>query len=266
MPGVKKSQKPMRDEMNIIDVNQENVDLTGFFCNMSKKKSEGYQRKLRWIKSRFAEGMKIKMLNLSQGGRGFIEYMPGECAWRAVNAKGYMLIHCLWVVGKSKGKGYGSILLNECIEDARQLNMKGVAMVTSEGTWLAGKKLLERHGFESVDQAPPSFDLMVKKFGNAHSPSFIGGWDTKIKKCSKGLVIFRSDQCPYLDDAVNILMESAIERGIKGRVVDLKDCQSVRELAPTAYGVFNIVYNGELLSYHYLTKREFIKRLDDIEK
>jgi hypothetical protein len=33
----------------------------------------------------------------------FIEYIPGEQAWRAVHADGYLLIHCLWVVGKSKG-------------------------------------------------------------------------------------------------------------------------------------------------------------------
>lgn len=85
----------------ILDVAAGNVDQTGFFCFMSKKKSEGYQRKLRWLKERFAEGMSIKMLALPQ--RGFIEYIPGEHAWRAVHADGYMLIHCLWVVGKSKG-------------------------------------------------------------------------------------------------------------------------------------------------------------------
>jgi hypothetical protein len=48
--------------MKIIDVNKNNVVEKGFFCNMSKKKSEGYQRKLRWLKKRFAEGMKIKRI------------------------------------------------------------------------------------------------------------------------------------------------------------------------------------------------------------
>lgn len=42
------------------------------------------------------------MLELPE--RGFIEYLPGEHAWRAVHADGYLFIHCLWVVGKSKGK------------------------------------------------------------------------------------------------------------------------------------------------------------------
>jgi hypothetical protein len=94
--------------MEIIDVNKENVAETGFFCNMSKKKSEGYQRKLKWLSKRFTEGLKLKMLDLSQGGRGFIEYLPGEYAWRPVSGNGYMFIHCLWVVGKSKGEGYAT--------------------------------------------------------------------------------------------------------------------------------------------------------------
>jgi hypothetical protein len=56
--------------MKIIDVKKENVSQTGFFCSMSKKKSENYQRKLKWLSIRFSEGMKLKMLDLSQGGRG----------------------------------------------------------------------------------------------------------------------------------------------------------------------------------------------------
>ncbi len=144
--------------IKIIDVPDDNVDKTGFFCFMSKRKSEGFQRKLNWLKARFAEGMKIKMLELPE--RGFIEYIPDEYAWRAVNASGYLFIHCLWVVGKSKGKGYAGVLLNECINDAKQAGMKGVAIVTSERVWLVGKEILRKHGFESVDEIDP-FNLMV---------------------------------------------------------------------------------------------------------
>ena len=57
--------------MKIIDVNETNVDSRGFFCYMSKKKSIGYQRKLAWLKNRFAEGLRIRILELPD--RGFIE-------------------------------------------------------------------------------------------------------------------------------------------------------------------------------------------------
>lgn len=117
--------------MRIIDVTPDNVEETGFFCLMSRRKSDGYQRKLRWLEARFDEGLRIKMLDLSKGGRGFIEYIPGEYAWRPVEASGYLFIHCLWVVGKSKGNGYAKQLLRECIADAKRCGAQGVAMVTS---------------------------------------------------------------------------------------------------------------------------------------
>ena len=132
----------MKLRAKLIDITAENVAEQGFFCYMSKRKAEGYQRKLNWLKARFAEGMRIKMFELPE--RGFIEYIPGEYAWRAVDAKGYMFIHCLWVVGKSKGRGLGGRLLKACIQEAREVGMHGVAMLTSEGNWLVGKELLKR--------------------------------------------------------------------------------------------------------------------------
>ena len=162
----------MTNKYEIIDVRPSNVSETGFFCFMSKRKSEGFRRKLGWVRSRFDEGMRIKMLKLPE--RGFIEYLPGEYAWRAVDAKGFIFIHCLWVVGRSKGKGFGAMLLNECIRDAKRDGLAGVAMVTSEGTWLARKKPLLKLGFEAVAEAPPSFSLVVKKFRAAPSPSPYG--------------------------------------------------------------------------------------------
>jgi len=249
--------------MNIIEVNKENVSENGFFCYMSKTRSEGYQRKLKWLNDRFDEGLKIKMLDLKQGGRGFIEYIPGDFAWRAVKAKGYMFIHCIWVVGKSKGKGYATLLLNECVKDAKKTGMKGVAVVTSEGNWLVGKEFFSRHGFESVDQYPP-FELMVKKFDEGLSPSFSGDFEERLRECGEGLVVIRSDQCPYINAAVKAALDAAGELGIRTKVVELKSSEDVRRLSPSPYGVFTMVYDGKLVSYHGLAKKELMKRLEKI--
>jgi len=242
--------------VNVIDVNADNVEDTGFFCYMSKRKSEGYRLKLEWLKARFVEGMRIKMLELPN--RGFIEYIPGEYAWRAVNAPGYMLIHCLWVVGKSKGQGFSGVLLDECVRDAKAAGMNGVAMVTSERVWLAGKKLLLKHGFESIQEESP-FNLMVKKFKNGPAPSFCGKWEQKASRFGEGFSVLYSSQCPYIPDAINLILDFAKERGIQARTVELKSCEDVRKKAPSPYGLFSIVYNGELLAYHYLLPKDLEK-------
>ncbi len=227
---------------------------------MSKKKSEGYQRKLEWLKERFDEGIRLKLLDLDEGGRGFIEYIPGEFGWRAVNAKGYLLIHCIWVAGKSKGKGYATLLLNECIKDAKETEMRGVAVVTSERNWLAGKRFFLQHDFESVDEHPP-FTLMVKKFGNAPSPSFSGDFEERRTAYGKGLTIIRSDQCPYIDAAVKAALDAANELGISTKMIELKGSQDVRDLSPSPYGVFGIVYDGKLVSYHSIAKKDLLNLL-----
>ena len=237
----------------IIDVNADNVEQTGFFCYMSKRKTEGFRLKLAWLKARFAEGMRIKMLELPE--RGFIEYIPGEYAWRAVNAADMLFIHCLWVVGKSKHKGFTGILLDDCIRDAKADGKKAVAMLTSERNWLAGKKALLKHGFESAAEELP-FNLLVNRFGETDPPSFTGKWDDKASRFGAGVTVVRSAQCPYIPDATETVLMAAGELGIKSRVVELKSSREIRERAPSPYGVFSIVYNGSLLSYHYLLPKD----------
>ena len=99
----------MNDTFELITVNADNLDKQGFFCYMSKRKTPGYRQKHDWMAARLAEGLKLHMVHEIDGRTvGFIEYIPGEFAWRAVRAPGYLVIHCLWVVGKGKGKGYGA--------------------------------------------------------------------------------------------------------------------------------------------------------------
>jgi len=247
----------MNNDVKIVTVDATNVAEHGFFCYKSKPKSEGYRRKLDWLEQRFSEGLKIKIVYEGKRLVGFIEYIPGEFAWRAVEAKGYLVVHCIWVVGKGKKKGYGSRLLSECVEDAREMGKHGVAMVTSSGTWLAGKKLFLKNGFEVVDQAPPSFELLVKRFDDdAPLPAFPPDWDQRASRYGAGLTVVHTDQCPYINDAVKQYLELAKERGVEARTVKLTSGREVQAAAPLPYGVFNVVYDGRLVTYHYMGRKE----------
>jgi L-amino acid N-acyltransferase YncA len=253
----------MSDDFRIVTVDADNVDEERFFCYKSKPKTEGYRRKLAWLRERFAEGMRIKIVYEGKRSVGFVEYIPGEYAWRVVDAAGHMVVHCLWVVGKGKKKGYGSRLLEECVEDAREAGLRGVAMVTSSGHWLAGKKLLLKNGFEAVDQAPPTFDLLVRRFSDAPLPSFPTDWDERLVHFGSGLTVVRTDQCPYIESVTEIIVDAGAEFGLQTQVVELESCQAVRETAPSAYGVFNVVYNGELVTYHWLGEKDLHRFLNE---
>lgn len=249
----------MKNEVDIVEVNSENISEHGFFC-VTNPKHEGYKTKMEWLKERFSEGLKIKLLYLPGEKRagGFIEYMPGEHTWRVVDADGYMVIHCIFIEKrKNKGKGYGSMLIKECIEDAENEGMKGVAVVTSEGTWMAGKDLFLKHGFEVVDEAPPYFNLLVKKFGESESPKFRKDWEKRLNKYGSGLSIIYSHQCPFTAKFMKDIREAMEKFNIKARVIELQDSKEAQN-APCAYGVFNMVYNGKLVADHPISKTRFL--------
>ena len=245
-------------EYEIIDITPENESQYDLFCKKSKRKEEGYQSKLSWFQKRYNEGMRMKVLFVNERGkmtsRGFIEYIPGEYAWRVLNAPKYMVIHCLWVVGKWKKKGFGRMLLEACIADAEQRGMNGVAMVTNEGNWVTGKKILVKNGFEIVDSAPMGFELAVRRFKDAPNPSFPTNWEERQKNCGKGLTIFYSAQCPYLPEAVNLAVGAGNEAGVKTKAIELRTAKDLQEKSPSAYGVFGIVFDGKLINYLYMKK------------
>lgn len=247
--------------MRIIDVVPSNVVKTGFFCKMSQRSSVGYRRKLDWLEGRFAEGLRIKLLDLSQGGRGFIEYIPGEYAWRPVHATGYLFIHCLWVVGKSKGQGFARRLLAECVADARRSRAAGVAVVTNEDNWLIGRRLFLDHGFAVVDSAPSGYELLATSFDGASPPSFPDDWQERAQRFGSGLTVVRSDQCPYLDDAVGFATASASDLGVEVSVVELRSAEEIRSRSPSPYGVFSVVLDGSVVSHTYLPAKKLVERI-----
>ncbi len=245
----------MSEKIEIVSVDERTVDRHGFFCYKSKPKSTGYVQKLDWLRARLAEGLRIKILFQGRRSVGFVETMPGELAWRSVLAPGYLVVHCIWVVGRAKNKGYGQRLLDACLEDARQAGAHGVAAVASSRVWLAGSGLFLKAGFEVVDQAPPCFELLVRRFDEAPRPVFPADWPERLARLGPGLTIMRSGQCPYVEDGIQNILQIAREHGADPRIVEWNSGRELQEQAPSPYGTFEVVYDGELLSHHYLGRK-----------
>jgi len=257
-------QMAMGEDFEIMEIDGNNVERYKLFCKKSKSKTEPYRQKLDWFLGRLGEGLKYHLLLVNENGkmasRGFIEYIPGEYAWRAVYAKGYDVIHCLWVTGRHKEKGHGSRLLDRCLQESAERGSKGVAVVTSSKVWMAGSEIFEKKGFRKVD-GWSTFELLVKKFGDAPDPLLPGNWEKRAEAFGDGLTVVRANQCPFIQDAEDIVREYAGQNGMQFRSVILQTAAEVRERAPSPYGVFNLVKNGELISYHYLLKKDLDKVL-----
>ena len=247
-------------KIEIIDTNVDNILEYGI-CGYKNIKREGYPEKIEWLKGRFPEGMKIKTLYSDEdGAQGMIEYIPGEYCWRPVEAGSYMFIHCIFVGFKRayKGKGYATLLVDECLRDAAKENMCGVAVVTRKGSFMAGKELFIRNGFEVVDKASPDFELLVKKFNEkAAPPKFKGDWERRLRQYNQGLTIIRADQCPYTVKNVREISETAEQvYNIKPNIIELKNSQEAQN-SPCPFGTFCIVYNGKVVAETPISNTRF---------
>lgn len=234
--------------IEIVDVNPSNVDELGFFCCMDHRDSPGHQEKLAWVKERFSEGLRIKMIG--RGGRGFIEYMPGKMAWRGIDAPQYMVIHCLWVVGQAKGKGSGKALLEACISEAREARMQGIAAVTAHGKFgLVDTNFFLHHGFHVVETSPLGVDLVALKFSPANAdPHFTADLKKKARALGDGLTIVSSPQCPHTYERAQQIVELAHVEKIPALSLRVNTLAQLRQTSPSPYASFDVVYYGEVIS------------------
>jgi GNAT superfamily N-acetyltransferase len=239
----------------IITVTAENVDEYGFFCKMSARKSTAWKAKRDWLLARFEEGLQLRLLG--DGERGFIEFMPGAKCWRAIeDAEEFVVIHCLWVVGKSRGRGFARDLLAEADSWARGNGFRGVAALTSRDNWLIAPGVLEHHGFRRASRAGQVFELWAKADGIHDDPRISGGWTQKAEACGPGVTVLRSAQCPYLEDATAKARAAAEDLGLPFREIVLETADDVRRLSPTPYGTYALVKDGKCVSYHYLLEKD----------
>jgi GNAT superfamily N-acetyltransferase len=243
-------------EYEIIDTNADNIGSCGI-CGCKPGRTEGHRRKCDWLKKRYAEGLRFKVLRSRQfGDIGVIEYAPGSHAWRPVEAEGYFVIHCLMVNRNHLGKGLGALLLDSCLRDAKKSKCRGVAVVTSSDSFMAGNALFVKAGFVPVDSFCP-YELLVEKFKKAApDPRFIVDRERVLKRYKKGLTILAADQCPMIPKCVKDIAEASRALGLKTKVVRVRSPKQSREL-PTPYGVFSIVCDGKLIAERPVGARRF---------
>ena len=253
--------------IEMVDVNASNVDEVGLFCAMSKPDSIGYQEKLAWAKERFSEGLRIKLLRGESSG--FIEYMPGKMAWRGIEAPGYMVIHCLWVVDSAKGKGSGKGLLEACLRDARAAGTHGMVAVTAhDQVGLVDTDFFLHNGFHIV-QSVQGIDMVALKFDLAAAdPHFAHDLRKKGKALGPELTVVSSPQCPYTYEGAQEIVELAHQNKIPARSLRVNTLAQLRHTSPSPYASFDIVYDGKVIShmFHCMTAQRLGRLVDEVSE
>jgi GNAT superfamily N-acetyltransferase len=244
-----------KNKINILNVTTDNVAEIGIYC-IKDKKSPGYQSKVEWFKAKINKGLKIKIATDIKGKQvGFIEYIPSELAWRPIKANNYYFIQCIALfVKEAKDKGIGSYLIEQCEQDALDSKKNGICAMSSEGPWIANKSLYEKNNF-SLAERLDRFELMVKSFDNRNAKPRFFDW-TKEGAKYKGWHLIYSDQCPWHEKSITDIRQSALDNGIKLTIKKLETPEEAQS-APSGFGTFSLINDGNLLADHYISKTRF---------
>lgn len=147
---------------NFINLTTENLPAEHLCCIIrSKKPHPGVEAKRQWLSYRLKEGHVFRKLN--EKAVVFIEYAPLETAWVPITGYNYYYIYCLWVTGAHKGNGYGRLLMEYCIADAKAKGKSGICMLGSkkQKAWLSDQAFAKKFGFEVVDTTDSGYDLLA---------------------------------------------------------------------------------------------------------
>jgi len=238
-------------DMQLIDVSVENIDEHGLGC-LENREHPGFDRKKKWMKSQHGNGIGLKILKKENKTIGFVEFIDGEYAWRGVKADGYLFIHCIWIYKKENlSRGLGSQLVDACIQEAQHSGKHGVAVLCSDGSWIADKRVFLKNGFDKVDEHG-KFELLVKKFGNHSSPTIKKGKNI----LHSGLKLNYAMQCPFFAKNVPEIQEVAEQENVLLEVKEITSPQEAQD-ASSPYGVFNLIHDDKVLADHYVSKTRF---------
>lgn len=245
--------------MKILSLTDRNIEDEHICCAISDKKcKDGYQKKKEWLKTEFKNGYKFEKFDVR--GKVFIEYVPIEHSWLPLEGANFMVINCFWVSGQFKGKGNGKKLLEQCIEDAK--NMDGIVAISSDKKrpFMSDPKFLKYQGFEIIDEAPPFFKLWgLKTNAEAGYPRIMSSAKMGVCPDDKGITAYYSNTCPFTDYYTNqLLKEYAEKNNIPLTINHIKSKQEGRKM-PIPWVINSVFYKGNLVTLEMKAERHLEK-------
>ena len=244
---------------DFVNLTTENLKDEHLCCIIrSKKPHAGIDAKRRWLSDRLNEGHVFRKLNAK--ATVFIEYAPLETAWVPVMGDNYYYLYCLWVLGGSKGNGYGRALMEYCLADAKEKGKSGVCMLGSkkQKNWLSDQSFAKKFGFEVVDTTDNGYDLLALSFDGT-IPKFAQN-AKKMKVESEELTIYYDMQCPYIYQRIEMVKQYCEINNVPVSLIQVDTLEKAKNL-PCVFNNWGVFYKGNFETVNLLLDVEHLKRI-----
>lgn len=230
-------------EREWIDLTPENLAKEHLACIIrSRKPHPGVEAKRQWLAERLREGHVFRKLKAR--ATVMIEYAPLETAWTPVIGENYIYLYCLWVDREHAGQGYGKVLMESCLNDAKAKGRSGVCMLGAkrQKSWLSDQAFAKKFGFEVVDTTDNGYELLALSFDGT-TPRFAPN-AKHGEIAEEALTIYYDLQCPYIYQEMEQIKSycEANQLPVTFHLVDT--LQKAKEL-PCVFNNWAVFYKGK---------------------
>ena len=245
-------------DMDFVNLTTENLASEHLCCIIRSKKSHpGIDAKKQWLSERLKEGHVFRKLNAK--ATVFIEYAPLETAWVPIIGENYYYLYCLWVTGSYKGEGYGEMLMEYCLADAKEKGKSGVCMLGAkkQKSWLSDQSFAKRFGFEVVDTTENEYELLALSFDGT-TPKFAESAKKRNIE-NKELTIYYDMQCPFVFQTIEMVKQYCEIQEVPVSIIQVDTLQKAKEL-PCVFNNWAVFYKGNFETVNLLDVN-YIKRI-----
>ncbi len=156
---------------------------------------QGQHRRAGFLARKMDEGARLQVAYQDGVVVGFIEYYPIEIANLELVGQDILAIWCTRV--RDERQGIGSALLQACLDDARTMGRRGVAVTCRDPLWMK-RAIFERAGFVEVGPAGRNGAVLFRPFtADAEPPRWVGR-KPEIETIPGQVVvdIYHTNRCP----------------------------------------------------------------------
>ena len=139
-------------EISIVDVTRgEEYEKHLHGCLAAFTKVRRYRKRARYLAEALDRGFRKHVLFVDGEDVGVIEYAPPEASPYPIYGEDVVVMSCIWVKRSVEGRGFGGMLFDSMIEDARgTAGFASIALVDHPSPWLRLSHM-ERLGYTSID-------------------------------------------------------------------------------------------------------------------
>jgi len=138
-------------EIEVIDITENSEYERYLYKCLAPMPFRKYRKRHEYLEAAIPKRFHKKLLILNGQVVGQIEYAPAEACGYPITGDNIIVMNCIWVLRRAKGRNLGKQLLNDMMKNEK--NAVGFATIGLENHWSPWfkKQQMEKLGFKSID-------------------------------------------------------------------------------------------------------------------